>query len=111
MTKNETAEIMGGAVHMLRRAAIMLAETGAALNSDQHRQTATDANRRADELESVAHEAELLTTNEAAAALHVHPNTIKNMVRTGRLPAARTGAGDKNGHIRISRADIEALKK
>lgn len=33
----------------------------------------------------------LLTVDEAAQQLRVHPQTVRRMIRQGRLPAQRTG--------------------
>lgn len=49
---------------------------------------------------------DLLSTDEAAELLGLHPNTIKKMIHEGRLPALKPGAG-RNWKIR--REDALAL--
>ncbi len=49
---------------------------------------------------------DLLSTDEAAELLNVHPNTVKKMVRDGRLPATKPGAGR---NWKIARADVLAM--
>lgn len=49
---------------------------------------------------------ELLTTEEAAAFLSVHPQTIRTYIRSGKLPAYRL-AGERK--IRIQQTDLLAL--
>lgn len=43
---------------------------------------------------------------EAAALLGVHPNSIRNVIKSGKLPAYRLG--DK-GHWRIKKTELEAF--
>lgn len=47
---------------------------------------------------------EVLTSTEAARYLRVTPDTIRRLVRQGRLPAARVG-----DRMRITRAAIDAF--
>lgn len=47
---------------------------------------------------------EYISTTEAAEALGVHPNTIKNMIDDGRLPAAKIGRNWK-----IARSEVLAM--
>jgi len=47
----------------------------------------------------------LLTIREAAGALGVHPNTLRNWDRSGKLPAIKTAGG----HRRYSIEAIAAL--
>lgn len=49
---------------------------------------------------------DLLSTDEAAALLGLHPNTVKAMIRDGRLPATKPGAGR---NWKIARADVLRL--
>lgn len=49
--------------------------------------------------------ADLMTTLEAAALIHVHPNTIRTWIRGGQLPAWRFGLRS----LRVSRADVLAM--
>jgi excisionase family DNA binding protein len=46
----------------------------------------------------------LLTTEEVADLLRVHINTVKTMVRAGKLPAVKVGRA-----WRIKRSDVLAL--
>lgn len=48
----------------------------------------------------------LLTINESAKLLRVHPNTIRNLIVAGKLPAYRIGR-----NIRIEEADLIDLAK
>jgi excisionase family DNA binding protein len=48
---------------------------------------------------------ELINVLKAADLKSVHPNTIRNCIRDGRLPAVRLGARI----IRIRRADLDSL--
>lgn len=45
-----------------------------------------------------------LSVRESAAEKHVHPDTIKRAIRSGRLSATRT----PGGHLRISRDALDA---
>jgi excisionase family DNA binding protein len=47
---------------------------------------------------------EVIGTTDAARYLGVHPQTIRAMIRDGRLAAARVG-----DRIRVRRADLDAL--
>jgi excisionase family DNA binding protein len=49
---------------------------------------------------------DLLSTEEAAELLGIHPNTAKQWIRTGKLPASKP-AGGRNW--KINRADVLAL--
>jgi excisionase family DNA binding protein len=51
--------------------------------------------------------ASLLTVEQVALQLQVHPESVRRWIRRGRLPAARIG-GTKMGY-RIQRADVERL--
>ncbi len=51
---------------------------------------------------------EFLTVNEFAELIGCHPNTIRNMIRTGRLSAFRTGNGERASY-RISRSETQRL--
>ncbi len=46
----------------------------------------------------------LLTTNEAAAALHVHPRTVQRLVERGQLDAIHLGAA-----VRFDPRDVAEL--
>jgi excisionase family DNA binding protein len=46
-----------------------------------------------------------LTIKQAAEVKGLHPNTIRNCIRDGRLPAVRLGARV----IRVNSKDLEAL--
>lgn len=51
-------------------------------------------------------DAPLLTTREVAAALHVHPNTVKRLIHRGRLqPAYRIS---RRGDWRVPQASLDA---
>jgi excisionase family DNA binding protein len=47
----------------------------------------------------------LLTINQAAQELAVHPNTIRNLIASGRLKAKRIGARI----VRVQEQDVQAL--
>lgn len=49
----------------------------------------------------------LLRVKEAAEMLSVHPNTIRNYIKSGKLPAKRIGTK----LIRIELADLQNLKE
>lgn len=55
-------------------------------------------------MSQTTHDDELLTVEEAAELVKVHPNTIRNAIRDGRLPAIRLGARI----IRIRKAELVA---
>jgi excisionase family DNA binding protein len=55
-------------------------------------------------MSQTTHDDELLTVEEAADLLKVHPNTIRNAIRDGRLPAIRLGARI----VRIRKCDLLA---
>jgi len=52
----------------------------------------------------------LTTIAEAAAMLAVHPNTIKNMMRDGRVQAVDLNPGGKRPTWRIVAASLEAFR-
>lgn len=52
-----------------------------------------------------APERKLLSITEAAGFCSVHPNTIRNLIQSGKLPAVRIGARI----IRVSLSDLEAV--
>jgi len=47
---------------------------------------------------------DLLTTEEAAALLKMHRDSIRRLIRNGKIPALLIG-----GEYRIKRADLEAM--
>jgi excisionase family DNA binding protein len=51
----------------------------------------------------------VITVAEAAEMLRVSENTIRNAIRSGRLPALRLGTGQKSGAYRILRDDFETF--
>lgn len=51
---------------------------------------------------------EFLTVNEFAEEIGVHPNTVRSMIRTGRLSAFRVGGGDRSSY-RISKSETQRL--
>jgi excisionase family DNA binding protein len=51
---------------------------------------------------------EFLSICEFAQVIGVHPNTVRNMIKKGRLSAFRTGSGEKASY-RISRSEIQRL--
>lgn len=57
--------------------------------------------RRVDMLEGQV--PDLVSTEEAAELLGLHANTVKKMIRSGRLPATKPGAGR---NWKIARADV-----
>lgn len=50
---------------------------------------------------------DLLSTEEAAELLELHPNTIKSMIADGRLPASKYGGRN----WKIKRVDVLALQE
>lgn len=48
---------------------------------------------------------ELLMPAQAAALIGVHPDTLSDWARSGRIPSRRTSA---SGHRRYRRADVDA---
>lgn len=52
----------------------------------------------------------ILTVNQAASEVGVHPNTIKRLLKNGLLKYRRTKPG-KTGHIRIHREWLEKMTK
>jgi len=48
----------------------------------------------------------LLKVTEAAEFLSVHPNTVRKLIKSGKLPALRLGPKT----IRIRKSDLEGLK-
>jgi len=48
-----------------------------------------------------------LTIGEVAALLKVHPNTVRRLILTGRLPALRFGG--RGSAIRINTDDLDAF--
>ena len=55
-------------------------------------------------MSQTTHDDELLTVEEAADLVKVHPNTIRNAIRDGRLQAIRLGARI----VRIRKCDLLA---
>lgn len=49
-------------------------------------------------------DSELLTTEEAATLLKMHRDSIRRLIRKGKIPALLIG-----GEYRIRRADLEAM--
>lgn len=60
--------------------------------------------RRIDVLEGQT--PDLVSTEEAAELLGLHPNTVKKMIHDGRLPATKPGAGR---NWKIARGDVLRL--
>lgn len=53
-----------------------------------------------------------MTIRAVAAALGLHPETVRTMARSGDFPNAyKTGAGKQSNHIRIPAADVEDYRK
>ena len=48
----------------------------------------------------------LLTTSVAARMLGVHPETLRDWIRAGKVPAVKTGPGPKARH-RILKSTVE----
>ncbi len=44
-----------------------------------------------------------------AAQLKVHPNTVRRLIKDGRLPASRPGG--PTGQIRVNTADLDELMR
>lgn len=53
-------------------------------------------------------ESEFLTIMEFANKLRVHPNTVRNCIRTGRIQSTRTGIG-KRAQYRIPKTELGRL--
>jgi len=51
---------------------------------------------------------EMMTTQEVANELRVTGQTVRMLVRNGRLPAIRIGVGDERVLLRFRRADVDA---
>ena len=51
---------------------------------------------------------EFLTVNEFAEVIGVHPNSVRNMIKKGRLTAFRVGGGERSSY-RISKSEINRL--
>ena len=51
---------------------------------------------------------EFLTVNEFAEVIGVHPNSVRNMIKKGRLNAFRVGGGERSSY-RISKSEINRL--
>jgi excisionase family DNA binding protein len=56
---------------------------------------------------NVQHE-DFLSIKEFASLIHVHSNTVRNMIRCGKLNAFRLGKGKKSPY-RISRTEINRM--
>ena len=51
---------------------------------------------------------EFLSINEFAELIRVHPNTVRNMIKSGRLSAFRTSNSEKASY-RIAKSEIQRL--
>jgi len=51
---------------------------------------------------------EFLTVNEFAEVIGVHPNSVRTMIKKGRLSAFRVGGGERSSY-RIARSEISRL--
>lgn len=49
---------------------------------------------------------ETLRLKEAAHELGLHERTLRRMIKSGRLPAEKTGTGGKTSPIVIRKADV-----
>ena len=54
-----------------------------------------------------SHSGQLLTVHQAADALAVSPNTVRNLIRSDELPAVRVGPR----LVRIKQGDLDAFLK
>jgi len=54
-----------------------------------------------------AHKAEILTPEQAAELLHIHPETVRQWCRSGKLPASQLGGSQ--GNWQISKEAISKL--
>jgi excisionase family DNA binding protein len=52
---------------------------------------------------------EWLPVSEVAARLHVHPNTVRRLIKNGRLTASRPGG--PTGQIRVNTADLDRFMR
>jgi len=52
-------------------------------------------------------EAPLMTVNEVAALLRLHPRTVRYMAREGRLPGIAVTQGAERNHWRFRRGEIQ----
>ena len=50
--------------------------------------------------------AKMLKTREVAELLGLHPETVREMIRDGRLSATRLGPVGKGGRWRVSESDL-----
>ena len=53
-------------------------------------------------------EKDILTLKEFAEYIHVHPNTVRKMIKTGQLSAFKTGKG-KTSSYRIAKSETLRL--
>ena len=51
---------------------------------------------------------EFLSINQFAELIGVHPNTVRNMIKSGRLSAFRTGCSEKSSY-RIAKSETQRL--
>jgi excisionase family DNA binding protein len=51
---------------------------------------------------------EFLSICEFADIVGIHPNTVRNMIKSGRLCAFRTGSSEKSSY-RIAKSEIQRL--
>ena len=54
---------------------------------------------------TVKTDSEYISINQAADLISAHPNTVRNLISSGKLPAFRIGSK----LVRISKKDLEAV--
>lgn len=52
---------------------------------------------------------EWLPVSDVAARLHVHPNTVRRLIKNGGLPASRPSG--PTGQIRVNAADLDRFMR
>jgi len=65
------------------------------------------ADRTAVKLANHAHQGEILNCEQAASLLHLHPETVRQWCRKGKIPA--TQLGGSQGNWQISKAIVTQL--
>ncbi|MDA7915455.1 helix-turn-helix domain-containing protein [bacterium] len=64
-----------------------------------------------DSLREVTGSESVLTVKESARVLGTSPQSVRNMIRTGKLKATQIGTGSQRKAYTIKRSDLDALAK
>ncbi len=64
-----------------------------------------------DSLREVTGSESVLTVKESAEVLKVSPQSVRNMIKTGKLKATQVGTGTQRKAYTIKRSDLEALAR